>query len=153
MYNIIYYLTCLLFINPDNQNSYVNKYYSVAYICEIVYGVPTSIQLSQAIQESGGGKSNISINSNNHFGIKYYKTEYNGEFYIDRKGIKWRSYKTVIESYIDHAKFLNKHYKNLCFKGYKAWSKAKGYGEMNYWPQIIRIIEKRNYNKLDIYEN
>lgn len=155
--NLFYNILLFIFFDAEyvvkNNNDYIYKYYPVALYCELEYGVPVSVQLAQAIMESGGGKSNISINSNNHFGIKYYKNAYNGKYYTDRRGIKWRSYNSVIESYIDHAKFLNHHYKKVCYKGYKVWSNMKGYGEPNYWKHINKIIEQKHLNKLDYYES
>ena len=52
---IIYNLALILFLNPTSQQEYITKYYPVAKVCEFIYGVPTSIQLAQALAESGGG--------------------------------------------------------------------------------------------------
>jgi len=154
--NLFYNILLLVFFNPDfepkNNKEYIYKYYPLALYCEIKYGIPTSVQLAQAIQESGGGKSNISKNSNNHFGIKYYKNAYKGKYYTDRIGIKWRAYDNVIESYIDHAKFLNQHYNEVCFKDYTYWGKLKGYGEPNYWQTIINIIKQSKLHNYDLHK-
>jgi flagellum-specific peptidoglycan hydrolase FlgJ len=45
----------------------------VAIYYHIECGIPTSIQLAQAIVESGGGKSRMAMVTNNLFGMKYYK--------------------------------------------------------------------------------
>jgi hypothetical protein len=66
--NIIYKIALILFLEPQSQNEYIIKYYPVAKVCEYLYGVPTSIQLAQALAESGGGVSYIGKYSNNHFG-------------------------------------------------------------------------------------
>lgn len=147
---LLYKLALILFLEPTNNQEYIIKYYPIAYLCEWKYGVPTSVQLAQAIQESGGGRSNIAQNSNNHFGIKYYKNAYKGKYYTDRRGIKWRAYDSVIESYIDHAKFLNKHYNKVCYKDYTHWAKLKGYGEVNYWNIISKIIKQSKLYNYDI---
>jgi len=146
---LIILLSLFFFKEPETQEQYVKLYTPVAFYCQIIYGVPVSVQMAQAIQESGGGKSNIAKNSNNHFGIKYYKRAFKGKYYTDRIGVKWRAYDSVIEGYIDHAKFLNKHYYKVCYKDYKAWQNMKGYGERGYWQHITKIIEKRNYQKYD----
>lgn len=150
--NILYSIALVLFLEPQTQSEYCQKYYPIAYLCEIVYGVPVSIQLAQALQESGGGKSNIAKNSNNHFGIKYYKNAYNGHYFIDRKGIKWRAYDSVYESYIDHAKFLNKHYRRACFKDYSHWAKLNGYAEKGYWKHICKIAKNKKLYLLDYHK-
>jgi flagellum-specific peptidoglycan hydrolase FlgJ len=146
---LLYKLALILFLEPTNNQEYIIKYYPIAYLCEWKYGVPVSVQLAQAIQESGGGRSNIAQNSNNHFGIKYYKNAYNGHYFIDRKGIKWRAYDSVYESYIDHAKFLNKHYRRACFKDYSHWSKLNGYAEKGYWKHICKIAKNKKLYLLD----
>lgn len=147
---LLYKLALILFLEPTNNQEYIIKYYPIAYLCELKYGVPASIQLAQAIQESGAGRSNIAKNSNNHFGIKYYKRAYNGKYYSDRSGIKWRAYDSVIESYIDHAKFLNQHYNKACFKPAEYWSKLNGYGEHNYWQTIYKIVKLQKLTNYDI---
>ena len=150
---LLYKLALILFLEPTNNQEYIIKYYPIAYLCDWKYGVPTSVQLAQAIQESGGGRSNIAKNSNNHFGIKYYKNAYKGKYYTDRRGIKWRAYDSVIESYIDHAKFLNQHYNKVCFKDYTHWAKLKGYGEHNYWNIISQIIKQSKLYNYDIRQH
>jgi flagellum-specific peptidoglycan hydrolase FlgJ len=140
-------------LKPKNNKEYIYKYYPIALYCEIKYGVPVSIQLAQAIQESGAGRSNIAKNSNNHFGIKYYKNAFKGKYYTDRIGVKWRAYDSVTDSYIDHAKFLNQHYNKVCFKNYTQWSKLKGYGEHKYWQTIINIIKQSKLHNYDLHKH
>jgi flagellum-specific peptidoglycan hydrolase FlgJ len=153
MKDILYHFLLFWILDPNTQTEYCKKYYPIALYCEYVYGIPVSVQLAQALYESNGGRSYIGSNSNNHFGIRYYKTEYNGKYFTDRKNNKWRRYDSVTEGYIDHAKFLSKHYSNLKYKNYKSWSKAKGYGESGYWVRITKIIEQKKLNKLDYYDN
>jgi flagellum-specific peptidoglycan hydrolase FlgJ len=146
---IIYNLALILFLNPTSQQEYITKYYPVAKVCEYIYGVPTSIQLAQALAESGGGVSYIGKNSNNHFGIKYYPEAFKGDYFTDRSGCKWRKYSTVTEGYFDHAVFLANNYKQATFKGYKFWQVLRGYGAGNYWQHIGKIIERYKLENLD----
>jgi flagellum-specific peptidoglycan hydrolase FlgJ len=150
---IIYNLALILFLNPTSQQEYITKYYPVAKVCEYLYGVPTSIQLAQALAESGGGISYIGKHSNNHFGIKYYPEAFRGDCFTDRAGGEWRKYPTVIQGYFDHAKFLNFHYKHASGKDYKYWQQLKGYGAGNYWHHIGKIIEHYKLDKLDLHRN
>jgi flagellum-specific peptidoglycan hydrolase FlgJ len=146
---IFYKIALILFFNPTSQSEYITKYYPVAKVCEFVYGIPTSVQLAQALCESGGGVSYIGKHSNNHFGIKYYKEAFKGDYFIDTAGGKWRKYPTILEGYIDHADFLAKHYKQAKYKDYKFWSQLSGYGAGNYWQHIGKIIEHYKLEKLD----
>ena len=49
---------------------YIDKYHSIAVEEMKTYGIPASITLAQGLLESGAGKSQLAIESNNHFGIK-----------------------------------------------------------------------------------
>ena len=50
--------------------AYVDKYKQIALDQERQYGIPAPITLAQGILESGAGKSGLTRNSNNHFGVK-----------------------------------------------------------------------------------
>ena len=150
---LIYKIALILLLQPQNQSEYIIKYYPVAKLCEIVYGVPTSVQLAQALAESGGGISYIGKHSNNHFGIKYYSDVFRGDCFTDRAGSEWRKYNSVHEGYIDHAKFLIFHYKHAVAKDYKYWQMLRGYGAGNYWHHIGKIIEHYKLNNFDIHRN
>jgi flagellum-specific peptidoglycan hydrolase FlgJ len=147
--SIIYKIALILFLEPQSQNEYIIKYYPVAKVCEYIYGVPTSIQLAQALAESGGGVSYIGKHSNNHFGIKYYPEAFRGDCFTDRAGGEWRKYSTVIQGYFDHAFFLAFHYKQATFKDYKFWAMLRGYGAGNYWQHIGKIVKHYKLQKLD----
>lgn len=149
MTTLLYKIALILFMNPNSQAEYITKYYPVAKICEYIYGVPTSIQLAQALAESGGGVSYIGKHSNNHFAIRYYKETYNGDYFTDRAGVHWRKYSTVVQGYFDHAFFLAFHYKQATFKNYKTWALLRGYGAGNYWRHIGKVIEHYKLEKLD----
>ena len=114
-------------------------------------GIPASIQLAQAIAESGGGISQVAKNSNNHFGIKAF-ANWKKDVYITKHGTKYRAYKTIEEGYIDHAEFLNYHYTNAVGKDWKHWiTYCKGYGaSSNYWQHIGKIIEIYKLYKFDV---
>ena len=80
--------TLILSIISDN---YIEKNIIKAKIMESITGIPASIQLAQAIIESGGGKSHISIHSNNHFAIRYYPgapMKTTNTYFVDRNNVK-----------------------------------------------------------------
>lgn len=128
------------------------------------YKVLPSLTIAQAILESGWGKSGLSLQANNLFGVKAfsypkYVTMPTKEF-INGKYItindRFRKYNTWNESIEDHAKFLidNKRYKNLI--GVKDYKKAceliqqSGYAtEPNYAKLLIQLIEQNQLYKFD----
>jgi flagellum-specific peptidoglycan hydrolase FlgJ len=115
------------------------------------HGVPASIQLAQAIAESGGGISEVAKNSNNHFGIKAF-SNWKGKVYTTKYGTHYRAYTTLEEGYKDHAEFLNYHYKGAVGKNWRYWvANCKGYGaSSNYWQHIGKIIEIYKLYKFDV---
>ena len=114
-------------------------------------GVPASIQLAQAIAESGGGISNVAKQSNNHFGILAF-SNWKGKVYQANKDLAFRKYDTMEEGYIDHAEFLNYHYKYAVGKDWKYWvTYCRGYGgSPYYWQHIGKIIEIYKLYKFDV---
>lgn len=122
--------------------NFCNEYQKIAIFYQIECGVPVSIQLAQAIAESGGGKSNLALKTNNLFGMKYYKTLYSGEYWTSTNGVQWRKYDSIEDSFRDHAEFLHKFYSGAIGKNWRYWAtKCKGYGGKGYWEHIGAIIE------------
>ena len=121
---------------------FCKEYQEVAIFYHIEYGIPTSIQLAQAMVESGGGKSMVAKMTNNLFGMKYYKSLFKGSYWTSPSGTKWRKYDSVEDSFRDHAEFLDRFYPKAIGKDWKFWIKnCKGYGEGKYWEHIGSVIE------------
>ena len=57
---------------------YIEKYAKIAVKKMNEHGIPASITLAQGILESGAGKSELALKSNNHFGIKCHN-DWTGE--------------------------------------------------------------------------
>ena len=136
----------------DNRMEYVENYSSYAIQNMRMYRVPASITLAQGILESGSGKSELARKSNNHFGIKCGSHWPGGKTYHDddAKNECFRAYKSVLDSYNDHSKFLtsNNRYSNLFtlqIDDYRSWAKGlskAGYAtNPNYASRLISIIE------------
>ena len=124
-------------------SDFCNKYSKVAILYHLECGVPTSVQLAQAIAESGGGKSDLAKVTNNLFGMKYYKEIFSGEYYLSSQNTKCRKYDNFEDSFKDHADFLHKYYDHAIGKDWEYWvSNCKGYGGLNYWQHIGIIIEE-----------
>jgi flagellum-specific peptidoglycan hydrolase FlgJ len=140
-------LLCSSFITDSPEQNYasIGRYY------ELECGIPTSIQLAQAMYESHYGKSEVGRASNNHFGIRAFAT-WGGSVYVTPKGTKYRAYKNVWDSWEDHANFLHLHYPAAIGKPWQHWVRyCRGYGgSPQYWQTIGQIIQKYKLYKYDI---
>lgn len=137
----------------DATIAYIQQYKQIAIDEMIRTGVPASITLAQGIQESGAGQSELTQESNNHFGIKC-KSDWTGDVVYhddDTKHECFRKYNSGEESYHDHSDFL-KNRDNYAFlfdidpTDYKDWAyglKKAGYAtERDYAPSLIALIER-----------
>lgn len=133
--------------------SYISRYKQIALEQEKQYGIPASITLAQGILESGAGKSSLTRNANNHFGVKAYGG-WTGPIYHawddERQKSSFRKYTSASESYHDHSLFLknNSRYKDLFTKSvydYRAWAiglQKAGYATAgNYAKALIGFID------------
>ena len=149
--------------NPNLNNSklaYIEKYAALAVNEMHKSKIPASITLAQGILESGKGRSELALKSNNHFGIKCH-TKWKGERVYhddDARGECFRKYKYVETSYHDHSEFLTKRKRyNFLFtygsKDYKKWAKGlrkAGYATDKKYPnKLIKIIEDYRLYEFD----
>lgn len=123
------------------------------------YGIPASITMAQGILESGSGKGRLSVEANNHFGIKCHDWK-GAKIYHDDDAAQecFRKYNNVKYSYRDHSLFLTsrRRYMELFRLGkddYKGWAKGlkkAGYATDKKYPQkLISLIERYELYKLD----
>lgn len=140
--------------------AYIDRYHKVAIREMYKYKIPASITLAQGILESGSGRSDLSTQANNHFGIKC-TSDYSGKRFLkddNKKDDCFRVYDHADGSYRDHSLFLTtrKHYAGL-FKlsmtDYKGWAKglkSAGYATNPKYPSLlVAVIEQ---NKLYEYD-
>jgi len=81
---IVLFVITLLFSNSDDiKMDYIKKYSPVAIAEMNRTGIPASIKLAQALHESNAGASHLSLESNNHFGIKC-KSYWQGNTYFHK---------------------------------------------------------------------
>ncbi len=141
------------------RNEYIDAWHEVAVEQMREHKIPASIILAQGILESGHGKSKLSVEACNHFGIKC-GGNWDGEYILvddDKKGERFRKYKNARESFADHSTFLlGPRYKKLFYlepTDYTNWAKGlKGAGyatDPNYASKLIRVIEKYQLNRFD----
>ena len=139
---------------------YIQKYKEVAKENMTRTGIPASITLGQAILESGAGTGPLSVQANNHFGIKCHK-EWTGpsiKYTDDEENECFRKYDDPSQSFKDHSYFLTSRprYAELFEFGkddYKSWAyglKAAGYATDSKYPdKLIGLIERYQLNKYD----
>ncbi len=144
----------------QTREQYVERYKHIAVKHMERYGIPASITMAQGILESGNGNSHLAQKSNNHFGIKC-KTNWTGRKVYhddDAKGECFRAYRSVEDSYEDHATFLDSQprYDSLfaySTADYKSWArglKAAGYATApDYAERLVKIIEDEKLYLLD----
>ena len=147
----IFILTCFS-QRVYTREEYIQNYLALAISEMERTGVPASITLAQGCLESNNGNSQLSLKSNNHFGIKC-KSNWTGKRVYhddDHKNECFRHYNSVEESYLDHSNFLaaNPRYSELFsldMTDYKGWAhglKKAGYAtNPQYANLLIKIIE------------
>ena len=144
----------------SHQQVYIEKYSAIAVSEMYRSGVPASITLAQGLLESGYGRSELALKSNNHFGIKCHNGWQGGKVYHDddAKGECFRKYDSPEESYRDHSDFLRyrDRYKFLFeykITDYTSWAyglKKAGYAtDPNYPRKLINLIEEYKLYEYD----
>jgi flagellum-specific peptidoglycan hydrolase FlgJ len=98
----------------QDEQKFLSVAIPAAQLTQAKYRVPASITVAQAILESGWGKSGLSVQANNYFGVKAVQ----GEDYVDFRtteyvrGVKeivlaeFAKYHSMAESFAAHAKLL-----------------------------------------------
>jgi len=138
---------------------YIEQYKGIAIEQMQLYKIPASITLAQGLLESGAGRSQLALRSNNHFGIKCHSDWKGPRTYKDddKKDDCFRVYSKVSDSYTDHSKFLLRdRYKRLFaldpldYKGWAHGLKACGYAtNPKYASMLINIIELYDLHQYD----
>ena len=147
----------------SKNQQYAEQYADFAMQQMRKYGIPASVTLAQGILESSNGQSRLTLNENNHFGIKATPKwiaeggKY-GLYTDDKPNEKFCSYDSVGDSYEHHSRFLveNKRY-DRCFTlapdDYKGWTEGlakAGYASgSNYAGSLQKIIEVNGLQKYD----
>jgi flagellum-specific peptidoglycan hydrolase FlgJ len=150
-------------VDLKNQSchKYVERFARVAIGEMKKYGIPASVTLAQGLLESNAGSSKLSVQSENHFGIKC-KPKCLGctcrNYRDDDVYDMFRVFDTAWESYREHSVLLSnsryKHLKKLGTKDYKNWShglKKAGYAtDKQYAEKLIMIIEMLDLYQFDV---
>lgn len=144
----------------DSPTEYIETFAETAQLEMMGYGIPASITLAQGLLESGNGKGELAMKTNNHFGIKCHKG-WEGDYDFhddDEKGECFRKYNHPMYSFRDHSIFLTTRSRyaflfNLRHTDYKGWARGlrkAGYATDPKYPQkLIYLIEKYDLHKYD----
>ncbi len=144
----------------DSPEEYVDTFSEIAQLEMKAYGIPASITLAQGLLESGLGKGELALKTNNHFGIKCH-TGWQGDFDHhddDKKGECFRKYNHPMYSYRDHSIFLSSRSRyaflfDLPNDDYKRWARGlrqAGYATDRHYPQkLIALIERYGLHDYD----
>ena len=137
----------------DEIRAYIDKYKQIALDQEKEFGIPAPITLAQGILESGAGTSSLTVNTNNHFGIKALGG-WEGPVYLawDDEPVKsrFRKYTSAADSFRDHSLVLknSSRYRSLFQKSvfdYRSWAvglQTAGYATAkNYAKALIGYID------------
>jgi LysM repeat protein len=140
--------------------AYIKKYAAIAVKEMHEYKIPASITLAQGILESGKGRSELALKSNNHFGIKCHR-QWTGERVYhddDEKGECFRKYQYPETSYNDHSLFLTQRSRyaflfDYNIKNYKKWAyglRKAGYATDRKYPsKLLKIIKEFQLYEFD----
>lgn len=139
--------------------AYIDQYKDIAIEQMLRYNIPASITLAQGLLESGAGRSDLTRNGNNHFGIKCHGWAGRKVYHDDDEANEcFRAYNNAKESYEDHSRFLAKQTRyarlfSIPKTDYKGWArglKACGYAtNPRYADKLIQIIELYSLYKFD----
>lgn len=146
-------------VKISSTEQYLAMYSEIAKNEMRLYGIPASITLAQGILESNSGRGRLSVEANNHFGIKCHDWTGARVYHDDDRAHEcFRKYKDAKYSYRDHSLFLStrKRYAKL-FEldkdDYKHWAKelkAAGYATDRKYPEkLISLIERYKLYDLD----
>lgn len=152
-----------------NPRDFIDKLAPIATEDMRRYGVPASLTLAQAILESNWGKSGLTQQANNLFGIKgtgpagsvtMQTTEYRGQTPY-RTNAQFRKYNNWQESVADHTKLIlngtkdkPNRYHGVLWADYKTaateiWK--GGYAtDPNYPNKLIAVIEQHSLYQYDV---
>ncbi|KAB1068859.1 LysM peptidoglycan-binding domain-containing protein [Tamlana haliotis] len=143
----------------SSVDEYIYEYHKIAQEEMALYKIPASITLAQGILESGSGKGRLSVEANNHFGIKCHGWK-GAKIYHDDDAAQecFRKYKDPKYSFRDHSLFLSERSRysklfKLKQEDYKGWAKglrAAGYATDRKYPEkLISLIERYKLYEYD----
>lgn len=146
-------------VYANATEEYIATYSDIAMIEMRRYKIPASITLAQGILESGSGRGRLSVEANNHFGIKCHDWTGDKIYHDDDRSQEcFRKYRHAQSSFEDHSLFLTsrgRYSKLFEMKedDYEAWAwglRAAGYATDRRYPdKLITLIERYKLYEYD----
>jgi flagellum-specific peptidoglycan hydrolase FlgJ len=132
---------------------YINKYDSLAVEVMNTYGIPASLVLGVALQESGAGTSKLCLTKHNHFGVKgRVKSSKSKSGYVTA----YRSFDSDVAAYLHFGKMISskKYYAGLRNSmDYMKWlkaMKAANYATSSSWiGHVDKMIKRYDLTRFD----
>lgn len=123
-------------VTKSDCKAFFERYAPAAMHQQQLYGIPSSVTLSQMALESGWGLSTLARNGNNFFGIKCSKQWLaEGKPYSlhndDKPNEKFCNYSSVMESITHHSKLLMS----------ERYKRCRNYGPTDYHNWLVSIIQ------------
>lgn len=146
----------------NSVDMYIDFFSETAQLEMQAYSIPASITLAQGLLESGLGKGELAMKSNNHFGIKCH-SNWTGDYVLhddDENDECFRKYNHPMYSYRDHSMFLSSRSRyaslfDLDVSDYKGWARGlqkAGYATDKKYPEkLISLIERYGLQRFDTF--
>jgi flagellum-specific peptidoglycan hydrolase FlgJ len=153
-FSALIFLFATITLRAQNPaEAYINKYDSLAVEVMNTYGIPASLVLGVALQESGGGTSKLCRTKHNHFGLKgRVKSSKTKSGYVTA----YRSFESDEAAYLFFGKMISskKYYVDLrCNMDYMKWlkaMKAAKYATSSTWITYVdKMIKRYNLIQFD----
>ena len=143
-----------IFLRAQNPAEvYINKYDSLAVEVMNTYGIPASLVLGVALQESAAGTSKLCRTKHNHFGVKgRVKSSKTKSGYVNA----YRSFDSDVAAYLHFGKMISskKYYAGLRNSmDYMKWlkaMKAANYATSTSWiSHVDKMIKRYDLTRFD----
>ncbi len=147
-------------VPSESEKAFIEAMAPVAQESYKEHGVLPSITLAQGIIESAWGKSGLTVQGNNLFGIKADISwtgpviEMNTQEFVNGQYItvvaRWRVYDRWEDSILDHGKFLKE---NIRYEQAEALLRAGYATDPNYSNKLCSMIESYSLDQYDNVQN
>jgi len=151
---LIFLLLSTLGIEAQSvAEAYITKFDSLAVEVLNVYGIPASLVLGLAMQESAAGTSKLCKSKHNHFGLKSRVKSSKTKSGYTTSFLKFESDE---ECYLYFGEMISKRKYYITLKGnmnYMKWlkaMKANGYASSSHWiSHVDKMIKRYNLTRFD----